>query len=148
MVGLPDFIFNQRSLLVAWSKVHFSLISQALWSTTWTTYRTIGGNVQMRISDISLANGVQWQKANLVVSLLDSSGKEWGKTATINKTWGAITPYISLGKVDPKRLLKLRTVLNIYADTGWGGNWLPSGYWGTWDGDLRWDNEVSGGSID
>lgn len=105
---------------------------------TWGTARTLRGNVQMQVYDITVTGGTSicspwtFNTATLQVRLTNAAGSPIGNWASIPKVWGTVSPWVSLGFVTPLQGVRLQTILTVNAS-------CPV-YRCDWRAYLRWDN--------
>jgi hypothetical protein len=74
--------------------------------------RTISGAVKMRLTDVSLSSGQQWQYATFSVDLVDVSGAVHA-SGNLSKSWGVPAAFVSLGFIPTPRVLYLRMAPNV-----------------------------------
>lgn len=101
---------------------------------TYSTYRTMSGIVQMRLTDVTPDNGVQFTSCSFQVQLIDSAGAVWG-SGTLNKTWGVMPGFTGLTAGLTPKPLRLRVKGSLY---GYVPGIGTAALAGDWTGQLRW----------
>lgn len=102
----------------------------------YSSYRVMSGIAQMRLTDVTPDNGVQFTSCSFQVQLVDSGGAVLG-SGTLNKTWG-VTPgftTLSSGLPMPPRGYRLRVKGSLYGNVPGIGTAALAG---NWTGELRW----------
>lgn len=97
----------------------------------YSTYRTMRGLVQMRLTDVSIAGGAQWHSCRFVVSLVGSTGVHYINGAEISKAWGVDPPFKTIGALTPARSVRFIIGAFVYTNTPMYNNWRA---------EIRWDN--------
>lgn len=82
------------------------------------TYRYLKGNVQARLTSVTLPDDAYWSGAQLLVHLLDSSGNSYG-SHWINKSYGVMPGFQHIGFVSGGKSIRLRTQGNFVAPSWW-----------------------------
>lgn len=103
--------------------------------TWWNKFRTMRGNVQMRLTDVT-SGDFNWGTCRMHVQLRNGAGQILSSTY-IYKTWGVLPAFVNIGYVPGQQAVQLGTAV------GMGQNYLQAPYNGvTWYSELRWDNAL------
>ncbi|MDQ1124949.1 hypothetical protein [Microbacterium trichothecenolyticum] len=94
-------------------------------------YRQVRGNLQMRLTDVAIANGERWYSAVYFICVIDRSGRVHGDTS-ITKTWGQAANYKTIAVV-PNLAVRFQIRASVRRSNG-----IEVYNW--WSAQMRWDN--------
>lgn len=81
-------------------------------ATNYNNYHAVSGTVQMRLNDISLKSGSQWQYANLAIEMIDSHGTVRA-SRTLSKSWGVTPGWTTMFAAGAGASVRLRIAPNV-----------------------------------
>lgn len=101
----------------------------------WNMFRTMRGNVQMRLTDVT-SGDFNWGTCRMHVQLRNNAGQILS-SKYIYKTWGVQPAFVNIGYVSGQQSVQLGTAV------GMGYDYFQAPYNGvTWRSELRWDNAL------
>lgn len=99
----------------------------------YTSYRSMAGNIEMRLTDVTPDNGVQFTFCQFEVQLIDTSGNYQGG-GTLSKTWGVPSGFTRLRSNMSPNGVRLRVKGTLY---GYVPGIGTAALAGDWTGELR-----------
>lgn len=101
--------------------------------TWWNNFRTMRGDVQMRLTDVVSGNW-NWRSCRMRVMLRNGAGQILGSTY-IYKDWGVMPAFVHIGFVPGTQSVQIGTAVGL------GSNYTQAQYSGvSWYSELRWNN--------